>query len=236
MSSELDQLKIQHEQLRLEKRAVDRKTEDCRTKIIEDSRTAEAEIEKLQLDVDALKEEAAALMAKNKSLESTASSLKIEHEQKKKAQEEEYDTQRRHKQKLQFQESKLCTKKVNIEKKCDPVEIHKLQIEELKSEVEHNKNEFAETEKIYATEMNKLGNIKAKIEFQKKTCNNKVQKQREELLKNEANIINTRLGCRKELFEKDLLLKRLVIDTKRCEKNIPELEASLPMLEKMIKE
>jgi len=236
MSCELDQLKIKHEELRLEKRAVDRLTEDTRTKIIEDSRTAEAEIEKLQLDVEALKEEAAALMTKNSQLECTVVSLKTEHEQKKKAQEEDYDVQRRNKQKLQFQESKLCTKKVNIEKKCDPVEIHKLQIEELKAEVEHNKNERAETQKIYETEMNRLDNIKSKCSFQKKTWENKVQKGREALLKNEANCINTRLSCRKELFEKDLLLKRLVIDTKRCEKNIPELTASLPLLEKMIKE
>ena len=87
MSSELDQLKATHEELRLIKRSIDRETEDTRTKTIEDKRAAEAEIEKLQLDVDSLKEETAALVEKNKGLESKVVSLKDEHVQKKKVQE-----------------------------------------------------------------------------------------------------------------------------------------------------
>ncbi|KAL5253806.1 hypothetical protein ACHWQZ_G013544 [Mnemiopsis leidyi] len=192
MSSELEQLKVQHEELRLEKRAIDRETEDTRTKTIEDKRAAEAEIEKLQLDLESMKEEAAELNLKNKGLESTIAALKSEHELKRKKQEEDYDNQRRSKQKLQFQEAKLCTKKVNIEKKCDPVE--------------------------------------------KKTWEKKMQAAREDLLKLNANCINARETARKELYEKDLLLQRLVLDTKRCQKSIPELEASMALLEKMVKE
>ena len=169
MSSELDQLKAKHEELRLQKRAVDRETEDTRTKTIEEKRVAEADIERLQLDLESLKEETAALTDKNKNLETTITSLKEQHEQKKKKQEEDYDNQRRSKQKLQFQEAKLCTKKVNIEKKCDPVEVHKLQIQELEKEVEFNQNERDEVKKIYETEMNKLDNILAKLKFQKKS-------------------------------------------------------------------
>ena len=236
MSSELDQLKVQHEELRLEKRAIDRETEDTRTKTIEDKRTAEAEIEKLQLDLESLKEEAADLNLKNKGLESTIATLKSEHELKRKKQEEDYDNRRRSKQKLQFQEAKLCTKKVNIEKKCDPVEVHKLQIEELKKEVKFNKNEREEVKKIYETEMNKLDNVMAKLKFQKKTWEKKLQAAREELLKLNANCINVRETARKELYEKDLLLQRLVLDTNRCQKSIPELEASMVLLEKMVKE
>ena len=236
MSSELDQLKATHEELRLQKRAIDRETEDTRTKTIEDKRVAAAEIEKLQLDLESLKEETAALTEKNKNLESNVASLKIDHEEKKKIQEEDYDNQRRAKQKLQFQEAKLCTKKVNVEKKCDPVEVHKLQIEELEKEVEHNKNEREEVRKIYETEMNKLDNILSKVKFQKKTWEKKVQAAREQLLKLNANCISIRESSRKELFEKDLLLQRLVLDTNRCLKSIPELEASTAVLEKMIKE
>ena len=236
MSSELDQLKATHEELRLQKRAIDRETEDTRTKTIEDKRVAAAEIEKLQLDLESLKEETAALTEKNKNLESNVASLKIDHEEKKKIQEEDYDNQRRAKQKLQFQEAKLCTKKVNVEKKCDPVEVHKLQIEELEKEVEHNKNEREEVKKIYETEMNKLDNILSKVNFQTKTWEKKVQAAREQLLKLNANCISIRESSRKELFEKDLLLQRLVLDTNRCLKSIPELEASTAVLEKMIKE
>ena len=235
MSSELDQLKATHEQLRLQKRSIDRETEDTRTKTIEDKRAAGVEIEKLQLDVDSLKEETAALVEKNKGLESKVVSLKEEHVQKKKAQEEDYDTQRRHKQKLQFQESKLCTKKVNIEKKCDPVEVHRLQIEELKNEVEHNKNEREEVKKIYETEMNKVDNILSKLKFQVTTWEKKVQAAREQLLKLNANCINVREATRKELYDKDLLVQRLILDTKRCHKSIPELESSTAVLEKMVK-
>ena len=86
MSSELDQLKAKHEELRLQKRAVDRETEDTRTKTIEEKRVAEAEIEKLQLDLESLKEETAALTDKNKNLETTITSLKEQHQQKKKKQ------------------------------------------------------------------------------------------------------------------------------------------------------
>ena len=236
MSSELDQLKAKHEELRLQKRAVDRETEDTRTKTIEEKRVAEAEIEKLQLDLESLKEETAALTDKNKNLETTITSLKEQHQQKKKKQEEDYDNQRRSKQKLQFQEAKLCTKKVNIEKKCDPVEVHKLQIQELEKEVEFNKNERDEVKKIYETEMNKLDNILAKLKFQKKSWEKKVQSAREELLKLNANCINIRESSRKELYEKDLLLQRLVLDTNRCQKSIPELEASMAVLETMVKE
>ena len=236
MSSELDQLKAKHEELRLQKRAVDRDTEDTRTKTIEEKRVAEAEIEKLQLDLESLKEETAALTDKNKNLETTITSLKEQHQQKKKKQEEDYDNQRRSKQKLQFQEAKLCTKKVNIEKKCDLVEVHKLQIQELEKEVEFNKNERDEVKKIYETEMNKLDNILAKLKFQKKSWEKKVQSAREELLKLNANCINIRESSRKELYEKDLLLQRLVLDTNRCQKSIPELEASMAVLEKMVKE
>ena len=236
MFSELDQLKATHEELRLQKRAIDRETEDTRTKTIEDKRVAAAEIEKLQLDLESLKEETAALTEKNNNLESNVASLKLDHAEKKKKQEEEYDTQRRAKQKLQFQEAKLCTKKVNVEKKCDPVEVHKLQIEELEKEVENNKNEREEVKKIYETEMNKLDNILSKVNFQKKTWEKKVQAAREQLLKLNANCINIRESSRKELFEKDLLLQRLVLDTNRCLKSIPELEASTAVLEKIIKE
>ena len=236
MSSELDQLKATHEELRLQKRAIDRETEDTRTKTIEDKRVAAAEIEKLQLDLESLKEETAALTEKNKNLESNVASLKIDHEEKKKKQEEDYDNQRRAKQKLQFQEAKLCTKKVNVEKKSNPVEVHKLQIKELEKEVEHNKNEREEVKKIYETEMNKLDNILSKVNFQTKTWEKKVQAAREQLLKLNANCINIRESSRKELFEKDLLLQRLVLDTNRCLKSIPELEASTAVLEKIIKE
>ena len=236
MSTELDQLKATHEELRLQKRAIDRETEDTRTKTIEDKRVAAAEIEKIQLDLESLKEETAALTEKNNNLESNVASLKLDHEEKNKIQEEEYDTQRRAKQKLQFQEAKLCTKKVNIEKKCDPVEVHKLQIEELEKEVEHNKNEREEVKKVYETEMNKLDNILSKVNFQKKTWEKKVQAAREQLLKLNANCINIRESSRKELFEKDLLLQRLVLDTNRCLKSIPELEASTAVLEKMVRE
>ena len=236
MSSELDQLKAKHEELRLQKRAVDRDTEDTRTKTIEEKRVAEAQIEKLQLDLESLKEETAALTDKNKNLETTITSLKEQHQQKKKKQEEDYDNQRRSKQKLQFQEAKLCTKKVNIEKKCDLVEVHKLQIQELEKEVEFNKNERDDVKKIYETEMNKLDNILAKLKFQKKSWEKKVQSAREELLKLNANCINIRESSRKELYEKDLLLQRLVLDTNRCQKSIPELEASMAVLEKMVKE
>ena len=236
MSSELDQLKAKHEELRLQKRAVDRETEDTRTKTIEEKRVAEAEIEKLQLDLESLKEETAALTDKNKNLETTITSLKEQHRQKKKKQEEDYDNQRRSKQKLQFQEAKLCTKKVNIEKKCDPVEVHKLQIQELEKEVEFNKNERDEVKKIYETEMNKLDNILAKLKFQRKSWEKKVQSAREELLKLNANCINIRESSRKELYEKDLLLQRLVLDTNRCQKSIPELEASMAVLEKLVQE
>ena len=213
MSCELDQLKATHETLRLQKRSIDRETEDTRTKTIEEKRVAEAEIEKLQLDLESLKEETAALSEKNKTLETTVTGLKEEHALKRKRQEEDYDVQRRSKQKLQFQEAKLCTKKVNIEKKCDPVEVHRLQIQELEREVEHNTNEREEVKKIYETEMNKVDNILAKLKFQKKTWENKVQAAREQLLKLNANCINARESSRKELFEKDLLLQRLVLDT-----------------------
>ena len=236
MSSELDQLKIRHEELRLEKRAVDRETEDTRTKTIEDKRVAGAEIEKLQLDLESMKEETAALNDKNKALESIISGLKTEHEQKRKKQEEDYDNQRRSKQKLQFQESKLCTKKVNAEKKCDPVEVHKLQIQELEKEVEFNKSERAEVKKIYETEMNKLDNINAKLKFQKSTVEKKLQAAKEDFLKLNANCINLRESCRKELYDKDLLLQRLVLDTARCERTIPELQSSLAVVEGMMKE
>ena len=236
MSSELDQLKATHEDLRLQKRSIDRETEDTRTKTIEDKRVAEAEIEKLQLDLESLKEETADLNEKNKSLESKVTSLKEEHEQRKKKQEEDYDNQRRAKQKLQFQEAKLCTKKVNIEKKCDPVEVHKLQIQELEKEVEYNKNEREEVKKIYETEMNKLDNVLAKLKFQKKSWEKKVQAARKQQLKLNANCINVRESSRKELYEKDLLLQRLVLDTNRCQKSIPELEASMAVLEKMVQE
>ncbi|KAL5267920.1 hypothetical protein ACHWQZ_G004838 [Mnemiopsis leidyi] len=236
MSSELELLKVQHEELRLTKRAIDRETEDTRTKTIEDKRAAEAEIEKLQLDLESLKEETTELIQKNKSLETKVACIKEEHEVKRKKQEEDYDNQRRSKQKLQFQEAKLCTKKVNIEKKCDPVEVHKLQIEELKKEVQFNKNEREEVKKIYETEMNKLDNVMAKLKFQKKTWEKKLQAAREELLKLNANCIDIRESSRKELYEKDLLLQRLVLDTKRCQKSIPELEASMALLENMVKE
>jgi len=236
MSDDLEQLKVRHEELRLEKRAVDRQTEDTRTKTVEDKRAAEAEIEKLQLDVDSLKEETAALVEKNKSIEGSIAAIKAEHEQKKKKQEEDYDGQRRAKQKLQFQESKLCTKKVNLEKKCDPIEVHKMQIEELEKEVEFNKNEREEVKKIYETEMNKMDNIKAKLAFQKQNWEKKVQAQREELLKLNANVINLRTSSRKELFDKDLLLQRLVLDTDRCKRTIPDLESSIAVVEGMVKE
>jgi len=236
MSCELDQLKATHETLRLQKRSIDRETEDTRTKTIEEKRVAEAEIEKLQLDLESLKEETATLSEKNKTLETTVTGLKEEHALKRKRQEEDYDVQRRSKQKLQFQEAKLCTKKVNIEKKCDPVEVHRLQIQELEREVEHNTNEREEVKKIYETEMTKVDNILAKLKFQKKTWEKKVQAAREQLLKLNANCINARESSRKELFEKDLLLQRLVLDTDRCLKSIPELEASMAILEKMVKE
>ena len=236
MVSELDQLKAKHEELRLLKRAIDRETEDTRTKTIDDKRVAEAEIEKLQHDVDSMKEECAELTQKNKNLECRINSMKAEHEEKKKQQEVDYDNQRRSKQKLQFQEAKLCTKKVNIEKKCDPIEVHKLQIEELKKEVEFNKGEREEVKKIYDTEMNKLDNIKSKLEFQKKTAENKLQAARETFLKLNANVINEKENSRKELYEKDLLLQRLVLDTARCERTIPELEASMVVLDGMVKE
>ena len=237
MSTELEQLKALHETLRLEKRAVDRETEDTRTKTVEDKRVIEAEIEKLQHDLESMKDETAELIQKNDSIKTKINDIKEDHSQKRKKQEEDYDNQRRSKQKLQFQEAKLCTKKVNIEKKCDPVEVHKLQIEELKKEVEFNKNEREEVKKIYDTEMNKLDNVKAKLLFQKKTCEKKLQGAREEFLKLNANCINIRDTCRKELYEKDLLLQRLVLDTNRCQRSIPELEASISVLEnKVIKE
>ena len=84
--------------------------------------------------------------------------------------------------------------------------------------------------------MNKLDNAKAKLAFQKKTWEKKLQAAREEHLKLNANCINIRESSRKQLFDKELLLNRLVLDTKRCTKSIPELEASMAVLEKMVKE
>merc|ERR1712003_266265 len=108
--------------------------------------------------------------------------------------------------------------------------------EELEKEVEFNKNEREEVKKIYETEMNKIDNIKAKLAFQKQNWEKKVQAQREELLKLNANVINLRTSSRKELYDKDLLLQRLVLDTKRCERTIPELESSIAVVEGMVKE
>lgn len=233
--SELDQLKAKHEELRLLKRAIDRETEDTRTKTVEDKRSGEIANEKLALDIESAKEEIAELTQKNKNLESKVKALQAEHEIAKKKQEEDYDVQRRSKQKLQFQESKLCTKKVNIEKKCDTVEVHKLQIAELEKEVEFNKNEREEVKKIYDTEMNKLGNVKAKLEYQKNSCEKKLEKLRQDFLKHNANCISLREKNRKELLDKDLLLQRLVLDTARCERTIPELQASMEVLETMVK-
>ena len=66
MNKELEALKAQHEKLRLEKRAIDRVTEDTRTKQIEDKRKNADQIEALEKAIQEKKELVASLNEKNK--------------------------------------------------------------------------------------------------------------------------------------------------------------------------
>jgi len=235
MSANLEELKAQHEKLRLEKRAVDRVTEDIRAKTVEDKRKHAEEIEALEKEIEKKKEKVARANERNKTIETTIKILEQDHSTKKLKQEEEYETKRKSKQKLQFMESKLCTKKVNIEKKVDPIYAMGLQIKELEEEVAHNKQESEEVQKIYDDEMNKCSNIISKLKFQVQNLDKKVAARKEDyaalLAKQEAGIVNRR----KELYDKDLLIQRLDFDTKRCEKALPRIEADIAHLESVAK-
>ena len=65
MSSTVEELKKQHKQMSLEKRTVDRKTEDTRTNTIDESNKLEAEIEALEEDLASLKDEYGVINDKN---------------------------------------------------------------------------------------------------------------------------------------------------------------------------
>ena len=65
MNTELATLQVQHEKIRLEKRAIDRKTEDVRTKEIGDRRKNKHEIEVFQIRIQEKKELVATCNQKN---------------------------------------------------------------------------------------------------------------------------------------------------------------------------
>ena len=166
-------------------------------------------------------------------LKTTVDVINRETESKKAAQEVEYDEKRRVKQKGQFLESKLCTKKVNIEKKCDPIEVMNLQLKELAEQVEDCKAERDEVKKEYDNEMNREGNIVAKLKFQDQTLDKKIsdrQSEHEQIL---TKFKDVKAKGKEDIYNKDLLIQRLKFDTARVEKSIPKIEADLVVLEQM---
>ena len=66
MNKELEALKAQHEKLRLEKRAIDRVTEDTRTKQVEDKKKNNNQIEALEKAIEEKKELVGSLNEKTK--------------------------------------------------------------------------------------------------------------------------------------------------------------------------
>ena len=156
-----------------------------------------------------------------------------ETEAKKAAQEVEYDEKRRTKQKLQFMESKLCAKKVNIEKKCDPVAVMSIQLKELAEEVEACKAERETVKKHYDDEMNREGNFISKLKFQDQTLDKKIADRQSEHDQILAKFNEMKTKGKDDIYNKGLLIHRLNFDTARVEKSIPRIEADLVNLEKM---
>ena len=167
-------------------------------------------------------------------LKITADMVTKDLEDKKAAQEVEYDEKRRAKQKGQFLESKLCTKKVNIEKKCDPIEVMNLQLKELAEQVQECKVERNEVMKQYDDEMNREGNIIAKLKFQDQSLDRKVSDRQSEHGQIEGKLNEVKAKGREEMQAKNLLIQRLDFDTARVQKSIPKIEADLLLLEKMV--
>ena len=163
----------------------------------------------------------------------TADMVTKDLEDKKAAQEVEYDEKRRAKQKGQFLESKLCTKKVNIEKKCDPIEVMNLQLKELAEQVEDCKAERDEVKKEYDNEMNREGNVVAKLKFQDQTLDKKISDRRSEHEQILTKFKEVKAKGKEDIYNKDLLIQRLKFDTARVEKSIPKIEADLVVLEQM---
>ena len=81
-------------------------------------------------------------------------------------QEVEYEDKRRAKQKLQFIESKLCTRQVNLEKNVEPVTVMTIQLRELAEDIGTCEVEREEVRKHYDEEMNKQDNVISKLKFQ----------------------------------------------------------------------
>lgn len=231
----MEAMKKRHEEGSLERRAIDRETEDLRTQHVVDRRVAGETNEGLEKEIEMLKEAVANGNASIKSLHSMINLTKAHNEKEGAAQDVTYDEKRRHKQKFQFKESKLCSKKVNIEKKCCPEAVMKLQLTELDEQVEACKLENAEVKKSYEEERNRLGNITSKLEFQAKTLAKKKADREAEHKKLTAEYEKMKNEAKGRKYNKDLLIERLTFDTARCEKSIPKIEADIIHLETIAK-
>ena len=95
-------------------------------------------------------------------------------------QEVEYEDKRRAKQKLQFIESKLCTRQVNLEKNVEPVTVMTIQLRELAEDIGTCEVEREEVRKHYDEEMNKQDNVISKLKFQVQVLDRRIGERQKE--------------------------------------------------------
>lgn len=225
------EMERRHEELKLERRAIDRVTEDFRTKIKEDGK---ANDDKCQ----ALKDYLAKSKANLKSLEAKCLELSKENEALKESNaksigeiEAEYDAKRIAKQKLQFKEHQTIRKKMEKEKKCHENDVFALNLKALEEDVEECKCERDLVKKHHEDLSNEQSNKMSKLKYQKNS-QKLVTEEKERLLAKltqENNDLTSK--HQDEVHAKSLLIDRLNFDTKRLEKSIPRLFEDLEKLD-----
>lgn len=225
------QMEVRHEELKLERRAIDRVTEDYRTKIKEEGKVND---DKVQACKDYLVESKRQL----KALEARCEELQKDNDAKETLNaaslaeiDADYEVRRVAKQKLQFKEHQTIRKKMEKEKKCHPNDVFALNLKALEEDVEECKAECESVKKAYDEKMNEQSNKLSKMKYQKNSLK-LVLEEKERLLaslqaKNKE--LNTKFSD--AYSSKNLLIDRLKFDTARLEKSIPRLEEDLNKLD-----
>lgn len=225
------EMERRHEELKLERRAIDRVTEDFRTKIKEEECAHEDKCSAAQAKISAdrhklkdLQDKCEELEAKNKT-QATINAAQI------KDIDADYDTRRIAKQKLQFKEHQTIKKKMEKEKKCHPNDVFALNIKALEEDVKECAVERDAVKKAYDDMLNEASNKLSKIKYQKNS-QKLVLEEKERLLASLSQTHAELLQKHKDqVTGKSLLISRLKFDTARLEKSIPRLVDDLEKLD-----
>lgn len=225
------EMERRHEELKLERRAIDRVTEDFRTKIKEEGKVNDDKCQALREFLTASKSNLKSLEAQCVELQKANDALKSNNASHIESIDADYDERRVAKQKLQFKEHQTIRKKMEKEKKCHDNDVFALNLKALEEDVAECRVERDAVKKKYDDLLNEQSNKMSKLKYQKNS-QKLVTEEKERLLANlsqQSKDLKSAHGD--EVYSKSLLIDRLKFDTARLEKSIPRLFEDLEKLD-----